>query len=298
MNLFRVLIALLAISLTITSAKSDDIAQSLKNSLGILNALYFNRTADCKFIDPITASQINCSGVIIHGKEFDEEHAWIPNQSNPRKAVSFSYLRYDIPTNQLYEPSGFIYNQFRNNTSVKLDYYCIYPFDAFSSMPTYHPASSHGCGFPDVQNGNVEHQQKDGSFASCPSVSIKTSDEFINKYVPGPVSVPFVPEACSFDANEYERFKASVEVQIKKASPYWNELITSIWTEEEAASIPITAFFYMSDGKGRDDALGFQKDYCNMYKKFIPVVILDFTQRVPSQSLAFTGKEEEQQSCN
>ncbi|MDH7788918.1 hypothetical protein QBD01_004966 [Ochrobactrum sp. 19YEA23] len=288
MKAFSFFIAILSFFMISMHANSDEISDKLEDSVVKIDNLYYNNK-DCRLaVNLLRISPILCSGIIVHGKEPPESHAWIPNINDPRNAVSFSYLRYDIPTTELYDPSGYIYDQQDQSEKAFLQYYCIYPFDSFSAMPDSHSAASHGCGFADTQD-------KAKSFSSCPDVSITTADAFINKYVPDGVTAPFVPEQCSFEPNKMDPFLTSIDVQIKTKSIYWNELITSIWTEEDAKNLPIIAFFYLfGHDDGRKNALEYQKDYCEMYGKFIPVVSLDLTKTV---SGAIRGDRAEQQPC-
>lgn len=73
-------------------------------------------------------------------------------------------------------------------------------------------------------------------------------------------------------------------------------MITEIWTEQEAMSLPITGFFYLIDDPvGKKTAQSHQEGYCNMYNKFLPVVILDLSK---TSSGAFSGILGDQKACN
>ncbi|MEL4071662.1 hypothetical protein WKW50_16075 [Ochrobactrum sp. GPK 3] len=288
MQIFRLFIVIISLYIVTSHANSDEISDKLEESVSKLDKLYYNNK-DCRLaVNLLRISPISCSGIIVHGKETPESHAWIPDINDPRNAVSFSYLRYDIPTTYLFSPSGYIYDQHDGSEKAFLQYYCIYPFDSLSVIPSYHSAASHGCGFADIQN-------KAESFSSCPDVSITTADAFIKKYLPNGIGSPIVPQQCSFEPNKMDPFLTSIDVQIKTKSKYWNELITSIWTEEDAKNLPIIAFFYLfGQDDGRKSALEYQKDYCEMYGKFIPVVSLDLTK---TASGAIRGDRAEQQAC-
>ncbi|MFK3668139.1 hypothetical protein ACI2JN_23110 [Ochrobactrum teleogrylli] len=285
MRVIKIYFILVTLFTATNDATPNTIPVSLNSSVELLNKLYYGQVEICEAAaNFLKESAIKRSGVMVHGQEAQETHVWIPSQNDPRKAVSFSYLRYDIPTSKLYNPAGFIYDQF--NSSV-LDYYCLYPFDADTVNTDFHPSSSHGCGLSGTD-------YKENDFASCPKVSVATSDEFIQKYLKNREPQPQLRESCSFIADKKEGFEASINVQKETKSPYWNELIMSNWTEAEARTLPITAFFYIfGSDAGRRTALRFQADYCSMYKKFIPVVSLDFKKEAD----AFKGSLDDQQPC-
>jgi len=308
MKIFQIILIVFSLNFSANSALASEstVHLSLEVAVIMLNKLYFNEIYYCdnEIIKKKNISPVTCSGVMIHGKEVGETHAWIPDQEKPRRSVSFSYLRYDIPTTNIYigddGQSGYIYDQvgefnlLKIENQTKLNYYCIYPYDGLSDVSEFRSAESHGCGYAEkINKDNLEQEQ---SFDSCPSVSVYTSDDFINKFMSDGDSNLVAKTQCSFNANNYDSTIASIGVQMKKNSLWWNELITSIWTEEDAANLPIIAFFYVvGDEKGQQSALGYQKDYCAMYGKFVPVVIFDFSKR---DSDAFTGKYDEQQPCN
>ena len=275
-----------------SNAYANNIEGDMNNAIQKLNDLYTSNPDACNIYANLITSPIDCSGVIIHGIEDGQVHAWVPDQTDARKAVSFSYLRSDIPTNLLFEGSGFVYDQtVRNNDATKLTFYCFYPFDAFSDLATEHPSNSHGCGLPDT----VYASNNNGEFASCPDAQVANADDFINKYLENGTPKAIITDECSFSANNAQSFASVLNVQKKTASPYWNELITSTWNEEQAKKLPIIAFFYLiGDSKGHNQALEHQRDYCNSYQIFMPVVKLDLSKK---NADAFTGDIGDQQPC-
>ncbi|MBC8716773.1 hypothetical protein [Ochrobactrum sp. Marseille-Q0166] len=288
--LFIAMAASTIISINASTAK--DIISELDIAVRKLNALYYNNTTSCLQASNNGPSAVNCSGIFIHGIEYTQQHVWIPDQNDPRKAVSFSYLRSDIPTTNLYDGSGFIYDQSSpTHENKKLRLYCFYPFDAFSAMDGFHPAASHGCGLPTT----IYNDKTALDYASCPQALITTADQWIAEYLTDGKPSEFVPEGCSFSPNDATKFLQVIEVQTKTDSDTWNELITETWTEQQAESLPIIAFFYIKgDEKSEEIAKNYQTDYCNMYKKFLPVVSLDLSKRT---SGAFGGNFKDQYPC-
>lgn len=266
--------------------------QEMNKAVDKLNELYNSQPSSCVIYLNLEWPAFNCSGIFIHGMESGQKHIWIPDQADSRQAVSFSYLRSDIPTTQLYGSSGFIYDQTsRDINNKKLKLYCFYPFDADSVNTYYHPSATHGCGLKNTPFPS----QLSGDFESCSSAGISTADQWIAKYAPFENPSYMIADSCSFSPNHIGSFLEALKVRVKKQSPYWTEIITEMWTEPEAEKLPIIAFFYL---KGNDYAMqiavSYQQDYCQMYGKFIPVVTLDLKTGSPN---AFSATLAEQNAC-
>lgn len=273
-------------------ANAENNTEAMYDTVIKLNKLYNSQAWGCVEFLNLEEPGIQCSGVFIHGNETGQPQVWIPNPSDPRDSVSFSYLRSDIPTTKLYSASGFIYDQTNRDDNKKLlMLYCFYPFDSVSIQNKLHPAQSHGCGLADktYQSNNM------GDFESCTSVAVNTADEWISKFLINGTPELLVPNGCSFSPNHQSGFLNTINVQIKTKSPYWNELITETWDEATAHKIPVIAFFYIEDDlKNQINAIYYQQDYCKMYNKFVPVVILNLDKNA---SEAFSARKEDQQSC-
>ncbi|MGU3575931.1 hypothetical protein ACLBWZ_10385 [Brucellaceae bacterium C25G] len=286
------LIIITYVSLLSDMSYAEDKTETMNHAVDKINKMYDLQASGCVEILNLEEPGIQCSGIFIHGIEPGQQHVWIPNPEDPRQSVSFSYLRSDIPTTLLYGGSGFIYDQTnREDNTKRLTLYCFYPFDSFSSEDTVHPAKSHGCGFPDkpFKSANT------GDFESCSSVSVNTSDAWISRFLVDGAPELFVPDGCSFSPNHQSGFLNVIDVQIKSKSPYWNELITETWDETTAHRIPVIAFFYSKDDlKSKREALYYQNDYCKMYNKYVPVVMLDLDKKVQK---AFSVKKEDQLAC-
>ncbi|GAA0598708.1 hypothetical protein [Paenochrobactrum glaciei] len=269
-----------------------NIEQEMNKAVERLNELYNSHTSACVVYLNLESPASDCSGIFIHGMEPGQTHIWIPDQSDPRKAVSFSYLRSDIPTNQLFSPNGFIYDQTSQDPKKKkLKLYCFYPFDAFSDNSETHPYTSHGCGLTNTPFPS----QLSGDYESCSSASVTTADQWIQKYLPEQKPSFIVDDSCSFSPNQINSFLEVLKIQQETQSPYWNELITEMWSFSEAEHLPILAFFYQKGNEdGRVEAFFQQQDYCQNYKKFVPVVALDLN---AGSSNAFSGNLSEQSAC-
>lgn len=269
-----------------------NIEQEMNKAVERLNELYNSHPSACVVYLNLESPASDCSGIFIHGMEPSQTHIWIPDQSDPRKAVSFSYLRSDIPTTQLYSPNGFIYDHTdQDPNKKKLKLYCFYPYDAYSVDTATHPSASHGCGFTNTPFPS----QLSGDYESCSFASVKTADQWIKKYAPEDDPFFIIDNACSFSPNHIGSFLEVLKVQKEKNSPFWNELITEMWSYSEAEHLPILAFFYQKGKEdGRVEAFFQQQDYCQLYKKFIPIVEFDLN---AGSANAFTGNLSEQSAC-
>ncbi|WDY57084.1 hypothetical protein [Pseudomonas sp. PSKL.D1] len=211
-----------------------------------------------------------CSGVLLRTtRPSPSYHTWhhSPN-SKTKGAVSFSYIRADIPTARLAEDgrSGFTLHPIlqRPKGSLRYELLCASPTDSDSWE-----RDTSGCG---------DNRQTEEVEMACHEQGILTAEDWIEQFR----QTGDYKRQCAFDiqrARVPERAEAFYQsLRTKQMYPTempfpWNELLIRTWDEELSSKLPIQSFFYI-DGPygGLQQAQADQKDWYETNGTFIPVI--------------------------
>ncbi|EKT4480762.1 hypothetical protein QEM02_000829 [Pseudomonas putida] len=211
-----------------------------------------------------------CSGVLLRStRPSPAYHTWhhSPN-SKAKGAVSFSYLRADIPVTRLAEDgrSGFTLHPMlqRPKGTMRYEMLCAMPSDG----DTWE-RGSRGCG-DNRQTAEVE--------TVCHEQGILTAEDWIAQFR----KTGDYKQQCAFDIQRArvperaEAFHQSLRARQLFAAemPFpWNEVMIGAWDEARSASLPIQSFFYIDGPHGAlGQAQADQRDWHQTHGSFIPVI--------------------------
>ncbi|WP_175650161.1 hypothetical protein [Pseudomonas sp. Marseille-P9899] len=207
-----------------------------------LNARYARTSPTCAD----GGAAYRCNGVLLRTTDVGNFHAWDPSPISVKgNGVSFMYFRADLKTVRFYKAQGFVVRELSYPVAQPLSLRCIFPFDAHTG-------------------GSVDYCNFRPSCASRGITSVAAWDA---AYVSAPHT------SCFFDnsAGEYQ-LALDIRNQSGAPSPYhWSELIIAAWPSNVGEQLPLEAFVY-SAGAGLSGAKGFQLDYLNTHRRYLPVL--------------------------
>lgn len=255
-----------------------------------LNARFADKSRQCAD----GRAPVYCNGVLVRGSDYSTAfHAWNPNpNSNPKDAVSFSYLRADIKTVRTARSQGFVFKESGYIPGAALERIaplCIYMADANSwKRPT-----QGGC-------GPCTDYPLDSS--PCASMGINDLPALREHFfrVGGNPAWQRLHHQCSL-AIQPASFMLAIEgrrdfiVGTENVSYGYNEIMLTIWPQNVPDRLPLEAFFYSaSDGAAAlEAAKNIQRDFQRSSSDLIkPVLRLDlnvssnpFSYRLADQGL-------------
>lgn len=259
-----------------------DSATSLPALVATLNARYYKTPGSC---GADAGGPYLCSGIVesIRFGTLD-----LKDKHYARDAVSFSYLRADVPTTTLWVlgVSGVIVNHFEGDGSGYDGYSmrarCLFPTDgATDTRPD-------GCGAVKVDyNPNPA-----GTSKPCGLQGIQTAEEWA-KFHDHRLKEGWRQFGCGFEvtASDFRTAIAGqnlIDVDGAMGEPMryqWNELILGAWPADAAGRIPVEAFFYMPDNYSNEFVRELQCDYFVKTGRVVPIVRL----RLPPRHRPPTG---------
>jgi len=236
-----------------------------------LQARYDDSQADC---GGPTRPAILCSGILFRAtRTSDAYHAWNPNPSNPKGAVSFSWIRHDAQFRSLYLvryshgfvmiPHFFADKGGRLDPYYKMEITCVYPIDAETDR-----RDLHGCG---------KYDAYPTTSVPCFDQGIDTAAKYVEHFRPEPrfaysCSIP-VGIGTPDSARNFTMFVDTIRGLDSGAFEEWNEVLVREWPQDIHTTIPLEAFFYQN---GTPDGLaGAKHDQINFKKqsgKWVPII--------------------------
>lgn len=227
-----------------------------------------------------------CTGVVLRTVDNGNFDPWVPGpQALDFRATSFSWIRHDVGTNNLYLKAGFILLSLADveagtvpGTYGLAQFKCIYPFDAYTTRVM--SRNYFGCNF---ENTGVGSPIADQPWGSCDNLLNYTSsaqwDDNFRRH--GQLNY----NQCSWNADNPQGWRNMIASRknFNGQSP-WNELMfrngghqpdQSEYTERVRKGI--TAFFYQSHRAGSlADAQTFQRKLSALGRR-VPILKLDFS---------------------
>lgn len=219
-----------------------------------------------------------CSGVLIRSnKNYDSSyHIWDPSPFSIRTgAVSMSWLRRDANFERLSfdHNSGFILfpQQKAPAESYQIQARCYFLMDASSAS-----RDNYGCGASTVEFPTTSD--------TCDHYDITTPEQWVAHYLSE--LNDHQHHQCGFDLTattdvSAERFKVAKDARLQVGEKNFtelNEFRITTWPSGLGRTLPLQAFFYVANGNhlssedGRTDAQGYQRDYYNQTKGFMPII--------------------------
>ncbi|AHG22556.2 hypothetical protein Z042_00590 [Chania multitudinisentens RB-25] len=266
---------LISITIVMSVLSSSAIAVQNPNIAKDLLARYNNTVKTCAKNEPA----FKCSGIMIRGVNQANKlpHAWSLKPENKQKeSFSFAYIRADQQFSSFprgYD-SGFIIYPHLNTPKNKNTYkvYCAFPVDGGTDR-----RAGHGCGksFDDTL----------GTSQNCGKQGIDTYGKWVSHFnnIMNSNDSNFVSRQCAFDmtlsnsGNAFDIIRQANQYMQKNSSKYYmrnNELLLNAWNENNAAPLPLEAFFYLINSQdGLSHAQGYQRDYYKQSnKEIVPIV--------------------------
>jgi hypothetical protein len=245
---------------------NDDIG---KQTAASLQSRYSTTVADC---GSASTPAFLCSGVLLRGTEPSTTyHSWNPSPASQQSGgVSFSYLRKDSKFNRLvYNYSnGFIFYQIFGAPSDKIDVeiLCSFPIDAGTVN-----RKDAGCG--------ASHDYPNDS-GPCQQQGIYTAEQWYAHYTQSGIADPHTYQ-CGFNVSDelgagsadafYQTIRAMSLIPTESIKTQ-NELRLATWAQNIPTTLPIQAFFYLSNGLA--NAQYDQQDFYKQSGIFIPIIAL------------------------
>ncbi|MDZ4019827.1 hypothetical protein PssiTeo3_31990 [Pseudomonas sichuanensis] len=252
-----------------------------------LNARFVDRSRQCAD----GRAPVYCNGVLARATQYSTAfHAWNPNpNTNPKDAVSFSYMRADVKTVKLFYPQGLIFDRLGYTSGpglVAIEPLCIYMADANTWS-----RSTQGCGpgtdFPTDSK-------------PCASMDINTLDALGTHFrkVPADPTWQRLHHQCSL-AIQPASFMLAIDgrtqfiVGTENQFYGYNEIMLRAWAQNIPDSLPLDAIFYTSAGgtAALTQAKQIQQDLLRSSASLIkPVVRIDLS----ATGQAFSYRREDQ----
>jgi len=227
-----------------------------------------------------------CSGVVLRTVDNGNFDPWVPSpQALDFRATSFSWIRHDVGTDNLYLRAGFILLSLADviaqtvpGTYGLSQFKCIYPFDAWTTRTM--KRGYFGC---DFEGGEVGSPIADSPWGSCDNLLKYTSsaqwDDNFRRH--GQISY----NQCSWNADNPQGWRNMIASRKNfSGQSSWNELMfrngghqsdQSDYTEVVRKGI--TAFFYQSHrGGSLAEAQTFQRKLSASGRR-VPILKLDFS---------------------
>lgn len=266
---------LILITVAITTLSGSVISVENPNIAKDLLARYNDTVKTCANGDPA----FKCSGIMIRGinQENKLNHAWSLKPENKQKeSFAFAYIRSDQQFSSFprgYD-SGFIIFPHLKTPAGKNTYkvYCAFPVDGGTDG-----RAGHGCG----KSGN----DTTGMSEHCDKQGINTINKWITHFntIMNSNDQNFVSRQCAFDmtlpnsGKSFDIVKDANQYIQKNSSKYYmrnNELLVHAWNENNAAPLPLEAFFYIINSQdGLSYAQKYQKDFYQQSKgDIVPIV--------------------------
>ena len=269
-------------------------AKENANIANDLKARYSDSTKICSGDKPA----YQCSGIMIRGINQANKlpHAWSLKPANKQKeSFSFAFLRHDQPFSSFprgYDSGIIMYPQLKTPTDKNTyKVYCAFPMDGGTDA-----RPGHGCG---MYNNEAMSDH-------CDRVGVTSYSAWVNNFnrIMNSNDSNFISRQCAFDmtissrAKDFDIIRQANQYIQKNSSKYYmrnNELLVHAWNDDNAAPLPIEAFFYLIDSTdGLKHAQEFQKDYYNQAnKEVVPIVGIKLPQS-PSDQLTVSYKKSDQ----
>jgi len=227
-----------------------------------------------------------CTGVVVRGVDNGNFDPWVPStQALELRATSFSWIRHDVDTNNLYHKAGFILLSLADvaagtvpDTYGLAQFKCIYPFDAWTTRTT--KRGYFGC---DFEGGEVGSPIADYPWGSCDNLLKYTNSAQWDDYFRRHGQVNY--NQCSWNADNPQGWRNMIASRKNfSGQSSWNELMfrngghqsdQSEYTERVRKGI--TAFYYQSHrGGSLADAQTFQLKLSASGRR-VPILKLDFS---------------------
>ncbi|WAH57846.1 hypothetical protein LZ023_33645 [Pseudomonas silvicola] len=256
-------------------------AAQLQKPAAILEAMnrnYNEATTDCREAGSNERrGTYYCSGVLLRTVD---DGAFTPWSYSPSAvtlgATSYSWIRQDVPTTQLYNRAGFI---LRNRVEamanglpgLETGFICIYPFNAGTVSNLNH----NGCGLRTLRTGFEQKAERNNNSAyawgSCEAAGITTEAQWDQYYTQNG------KRQCSWGMENQTGWKAVVSTMNRYGTRAHNEIMLKNYNNGEAMPRYIAAFFYDINRAGSlADAQSFQRKL-NAAGYNVPILRLDFT---------------------
>ncbi|AZS50070.1 hypothetical protein DM558_04435 [Entomomonas moraniae] len=269
-------------------------AKENTNIANDLKARYNDSTKICMGDKPA----YQCSGIMIRGinQANNLPHAWSLKPENKQKeSFSFAFLRHDQPFSSFprgYDSGIIMYPQLKTPTNKNTyKVYCAFPIDGGTDGRT-----GHGCGI----------YNNDPMSNHCDKVGITTYNAWVNNFnrIMNSNDTNFVGRQCAFDmtissrGKDFDIIRQANQYIQKNSTKYYmrnNELLVHAWNEDNAAPLPLEAFFYLiGSTDGLKHAQEFQKDYYNQTnKEIVPIVGIKLP-KTPNDTLTVTYSKSDQ----
>lgn len=253
---------------------------------GLFNKHYSENTTSCM---DTTFNKVRgyyfCTGVVLRTVDNGNFDPWVPSpQALDFRATSFSWIRHDVNTNNLYLRAGFILLNLEDvlagtipGTTATIEFKCIYPFDAWTIRVM--SRNYYGCNFEGTGLGSPTTEP----WGSCDDLlKYTTSSQWDDNFQRhGQINY----NQCSWNADNPQGWRNMIASHRNFAGQSsWNELMFYNWGHHpneayyrEALRKWVTAFFYQSHRAGSlADAQTFQRKLAATGRR-VPILKLDFS---------------------
>jgi len=227
-----------------------------------------------------------CTGVVVRGVDNGNFDPWVPSPKALKlRATSYSWIRHDIDTNNLYHKAGYILLSGADVIAKTvpgivgaIEFKCIYPFDAYTTriMSRGH----FGC---DFEGTGIGLPNPPDSWGSCDDLlkyntSAQWDDNFRRH---GQINY----NQCSWNIDNPQGWRNMIASRKSfTGQSSWNEMMMhnfgQLSTEpkmREIVRLWVTAFYYQSHRAGSlADAQAFQRKLAATDKR-VPILKLDFS---------------------
>lgn len=252
-------------------APTTDADAGFPDLVAALNARYYKTPKAC---GPNATAPYHCSGIVesIRFGTLD-----LQDKHYARDAVSFSYLRADVPTRILwgFGVSGVIVNHFEgddgNHDGYLMRARCLFPTDGATD------ARPDGCG-PVVVAHNPNPP---GTSKPCGSQGIRTAEDWV-RFHDRILKEGYRHLGCGFGvtADDFRIAIAGQNLTLANGAQSgpikreWNEIVLGAWPVEEARRLPAEAFFFMPANHPNQYVRELQCDYFLKTGRVVPIVRL------------------------
>jgi hypothetical protein len=168
-----------------------------------------------------------CNGVLVQGvRHSATEHFWNADAVGQRNnTMSFSYIRRDEATTNLYLPYGYIIRELRVPADQPMVVRCFYPTNGSTNDMV-----NDGCGGSSL-----------GYDGPCAAQGVTTAQGWVDHY-----TAHGATRSCSFAASA-QAFKTGVDAKVLYRWSQFNEAVLAVWPQNIPERLPIEAFFWVSN---------------------------------------------------
>lgn len=248
-----------------------------------LNRRFTDQSAACMLTKPA----YYCSGVLVRALPANHASTFWSHDAVATAvgAEGFAYLRTDVGTQTLEQPSGFVFSSYLGAVAQgkSLDVLCAYPLD--SQMDA--DRGDYGCSPKSTVRGLHDEVP-----SSCAAVGVSTLSQWLAHFAQAGVERR---KQCSLSTRDAVLFKISLEAHQHLSAAQIqlpNEVRVRNWDASVPARLPLEALFYDRTQDG--GLLAAQRDQLDYFKAtgvWLPILRMDLRD-APGPVFGFDLKEQ------